>query len=108
MNDINLFCEAFTDNMILLINVFLQESIWQYKEVSDEQSEGIYQVIMQLCCKPMQRAEYFCTGSYEEEEMFRHYALSVPYYTHFTSPIRRYADIMVHRLLSSALGKCVA
>lgn len=28
-----------------------------------------------------------------------HFALSVPAYTHFTSPIRRYADLLVHRLL---------
>jgi protein SSD1 len=50
----------------------------------------------------MQRAKYFCTGSCDNIK-YRHYALNVPLYTHFTSPIRRFADIIVHRQLEAAL-----
>lgn len=52
--------------------------------------------------KSMQRAKYFCTGMLDIAK-YHHYALNLPLYTHFTSPIRRYADIMVHRQLEAVL-----
>ncbi|KAK9807135.1 hypothetical protein WJX73_009531 [Symbiochloris irregularis] len=59
-----------------------------------------------MATKPMQPAVYFCIGDQDvpSDEM-GHYALAVPMYTHFTSPIRRYADVIVHRLMQAALQK---
>ncbi|POI36072.1 hypothetical protein CIB84_000175 [Bambusicola thoracicus] len=71
---------------------------------ADKYSEARKEVLTNMFSRPMQMALYFCTGVLEDETLFRHYALNVPFYTHFTSPIRRYADVVVHRLLSASLG----
>jgi exoribonuclease R len=54
----------------------------------------------------MQLAQYCATGDEQLDEAdYAHYALSMPLYTHFTSPIRRYADLLVHRLLAASLSQ---
>lgn len=50
----------------------------------------------------MMQAVYFCSGTLPPEE-YHHYGLAMPIYTHFTSPIRRYSDLIVHRLLAVAI-----
>ncbi|GAB6019956.1 DIS3-like exonuclease 2 [Chamberlinius hualienensis] len=82
----------------------LQQTLNSYYG-KDEIAFANHQLITHLLTKPMKLAVYFCSGSQLDERNFGHYALSVPLYTHFTSPIRRYPDILVHRLLHAALNE---
>ncbi|XP_069128073.1 3'-5' exoribonuclease HELZ2-like isoform X1 [Argopecten irradians] len=52
-----------------------------------------------------EHAEYRCFGSVTNRKERCHFTLNISPYTHFTSPIRRYADIVVHRLIHAALNK---
>lgn len=63
------------------------------EDVEGEPYEG---VINTVTLRSMQKARYDvdCTG---------HFGLALKYYCHFTSPIRRYADLMIHRIIKDSI-----
>ena len=69
----------------------------------DVEGKAEEQLISQLAIRTMAKAVY-------TTDNVGHYGLGFKYYSHFTSPIRRYPDVMVHRLLQHYLdgGKAVA
>ena len=98
LEDVIEICKSFGINFNGTSSKTIQESLSQFPLSSPER-----EVLVNLTMRPMKNAEYFSTGSVEEDQ-YGHYALCVPLYTHFTSPIRRYADVVVHRLLAASLG----
>jgi len=71
--------------------------------VSNAEDPYLDKLIRILTTRCMSQAVYFSSGSHPYNE-FHHYGLAAPIYTHFTSPIRRYADVIVHRELAACLG----
>ena len=78
----------------------LQDSLSRLSRECDD--ELVVQCVTESLMTPMRPAEYIAAGEIDGTE-WAHFALNIPYYTHFTSPIRRYPDVIVHRLLQATL-----
>lgn len=70
----------------------LQDVLSQIKGSPEESVVNI------MLLRSMKQAHY-------SDELLGHFGIGAEYYTHFTSPIRRYPDLMVHRLIHSYLSE---
>ncbi|CAK7915230.1 exosome complex exonuclease Dis3p [[Candida] anglica] len=87
-------------NISLESSKSLADSLDRCVDTKDPYFNTLLRIMSTRC---MMAAEYFPSGSYGYPE-FRHYGLAVDIYTHFTSPIRRYCDVVAHRQLAGAIG----
>lgn len=84
-------------------NIFeIFRSIDHLKNETTKISPEMMKTINQKMIRTMQLAKYFIVDE-DPEFTWHHFALNFDVYTHFTSPIRRYPDVLVHRLLFNIL-----
>jgi exoribonuclease R len=96
----NFFKKIGLDQINFTDALSLSQSIAQLEQEPD--SEDKLTVVNRKFITNLTQAKYVCVENKDPED-FSHYGLNFSLYTHFTSPIRRYADLLVHRLLTICL-----
>lgn len=74
------------------------------RQKSKEARKPFQSLLLSIATRSMTEAQYICTGDVEKGVDFSHYGLGLTEYTHFTSPIRRYCDVIVHKQLLASLA----
>ncbi|ORX46300.1 RNB-domain-containing protein [Hesseltinella vesiculosa] len=70
---------------------------------SCQDNPNMEQMFKTMATFAMNEAGYISSGRFNVDQ-YSHYGLALDFYTHFTSPIRRYADVVVHRQLLMVIG----
>lgn len=95
LQDLRLFIRQFGYNLDLSNHKTITHSMNQL--LADVKGKPEENLIETLAVRTMSKAKY------STENSVGHYGLAFRYYSHFTSPIRRYPDMMAHRLLQHYL-----
>ena len=88
--------KRFRDEVIAIDNPNLTSRNYQ-KLVAKIEGKPEERILSYLMLRSLKQARY-------SEQNVGHFALASPSYTHFTSPIRRYPDLVVHRVLAAHLN----
>ena len=96
LNDLKIYLQSMGYELIKKKNKPISFSLNEVMKKAKEKKE--LHLISPMVIRSMSKAVY-------SSDNIGHYGLSFQYYTHFTSPIRRYADLIVHRKLFETLSE---
>jgi len=72
-----------------------------YQRMLDSLDGDLKHIISQLALRSMQKAKY-------SEKNIGHFGLGAKFYSHFTSPIRRYPDLVIHRIIKMFINRKIS
>ncbi|ANB14145.1 mRNA-binding translational repressor SSD1 [Sugiyamaella lignohabitans] len=86
------------------IDIDTSSSAGLQKSLFKIESDEVRKALETLLYKCMNKAKYFVAAKVDDVYSHGHYWLNVPLYTHFNAPLRRYADLIVHRQIKSVIS----
>lgn len=99
MHELDLFIRSLGEKVRFIDGLIPSSELNKLLEKLDSEGREAEKDLLSMhISRTMQKAIYSTNN-------IGHYGLAFPYYSHFTSPIRRYPDVILHRILMRVLKK---